>query len=277
MYNLRYHIASLVGVFLALALGLILGGLVVQGGTVDRQQGALVQGLQEEYKQLRTENRELTGENQLLAAYSARVTDEWTSGRLKGRTILIVSNTGRESGAAAAAESVKSSGGSMATILLLRPGFGLDDKAKRATVMSLAPDPANPLASIAASLAAEWISPSDKRPVTDALVAAQVIRIQGDFKAGTMASGLVDVATADGKADEAGIAIAAAFGESGPSVGAQTGESAGVARAAQTAGISAFDTLGTDVGRYSLVALMTGAAPGYYGTGPGAIGLFPTE
>ena len=29
MYNLRYHIASLAGVFLALALGLILGGLVV--------------------------------------------------------------------------------------------------------------------------------------------------------------------------------------------------------------------------------------------------------
>ena len=43
MYNIRYHIASLVAVFLALALGLVLGGLVVQQGTFSKQQKALVE------------------------------------------------------------------------------------------------------------------------------------------------------------------------------------------------------------------------------------------
>ena len=38
MYNIRYHIASLVAVFLALALGLVLGGLVVRQGGFDKQQ-----------------------------------------------------------------------------------------------------------------------------------------------------------------------------------------------------------------------------------------------
>ena len=36
MYNLRYHIASLVAVFLALAVGLLLGTVVVERGELDR-------------------------------------------------------------------------------------------------------------------------------------------------------------------------------------------------------------------------------------------------
>jgi hypothetical protein len=59
-------------------------------------------------------------------------------------------------------------------------------------------------------------------------------------------------------------------------LGAQTtSRDTGVARASAAAGLSAFDTLGTDVGRYTLVALLTGATPGYYGTGEGTAALFP--
>ena len=48
MYNVRYHIASLVSVFLALALGLVLGGLIVDK-TPATSQSSLVTGLKQEF------------------------------------------------------------------------------------------------------------------------------------------------------------------------------------------------------------------------------------
>lgn len=276
MYNLRYHIASLVGVFLALALGLVLGGLVVERGTVERQQGAMVEGLQAEYKTLRAENRELSEQNQLMTAYAALITDGWSAGRLTGRTFIVLTNTGREAGVTDVAKAIESAGGAIATVTMLRPELGLDDEDTRAMVASLAADAANPLESIAASLVAEWTGPRKDRPLTEALIEADVLSVEG-LEPGAMAAGLVDVARNDGAADAAGIALAKAFSSVGPSVAGQpVSDDTGVAAAARSAGVSAFDTLGTDVGRYTLVALMTGASPGYYGTAAGADGLFPT-
>ena len=111
MYNLRYHIASLVGVFLALALGLVLGGLVVQRGTVDRQQGALVEGLRNEFATLRAENKLLTEQNQILSGFSQDMTREWIADRLVGKNVLVLAHAGRTDGLGAATEAIRSAGG----------------------------------------------------------------------------------------------------------------------------------------------------------------------
>lgn len=276
MYNLRYHIASLVGVFLALALGLVLGGIVVERGAVERQQGALIKGLENEYSDLRAENRGLAEENQLMKAYATLITDGWSADRLKGRTVLVLTNAGRESGSSDVVKAIESAGGAVATVVITKAGLGLDDDATRAAVASLAGDPDRPLESIAASLVAEWTAPNGERPLTEALVEAEVISVDG-LRERVMVTGLVDVARDDGDADAAGIALAKAFSDVGPSVAAQLAtEDTGVATAARAAGVPAFDTLGSDVGRYTLIALLTGASPGYYGTGAGALALFPT-
>jgi len=39
--------------------------------------------------------------------------------------------------------------------------------------------------------------------------------------------------------------------------------------------MSALDTLGTDIGAYTLVALLSGATPGYYGQGEAATAAYP--
>ncbi len=275
MYNLRYHIASLVGVFLALALGLVLGGLVVQRGAVDRQQVALVEGLRREFTDLRDENRVLVDENRLLGAYAGRVTDEWASGRLEDRVVLIVTNAEREAAARHAMDAVAGAGAEAATVVVLKPSFGLENDELAAQVTSLAGDAEAPLESIAESLVAEWTNPSGARPVTDALVDADVLRIDGLHK-GVLVAGLVDVARNGDGFDPAGIALARAFAAPGPSIVGQTpGAESGVFEAAREAKVSGFDTLGTPVGRYTLISLLTGAAPGLYGTGDGADAPFP--
>lgn len=276
MYNVRYHIASLVAVFLALALGLVLGGLVVQRGSFDRQQGALVDGLRNEFASLRTENRELAAERDLLSTYSAGMTDSWAGERLVGDTVIILTNAGRDDGLRAARQAIESAGGDVAVVTMTRAGFGLDDEAVRETLGygDLGGDALQ--ASVVTSLAAEWASAETTRPLTASLVEAGVL-VVNDFDIDRAAAGIVDIASPDGTSDPSAVQLAVELQGLGvPAVGAQTGAlDTGKAAAAAQAEIAAIDTLGTVVGRYSLIALLTGAEGGYYGVAPAAQAPYP--
>lgn len=276
MYNLRYHLASLVSVFLALAVGLVLGGLAVGRGAVDRQQAALVEDLQTEFSQLRDENRDLQAENRLLTGFSADMVQVWSAERLAGRTIVIVTNAGRDDGLAAATEAIESAGGQVAVARLMEPGLGAEDDSGRATLASLAPDPEDVAESITASLAAEWTGSGTARPMTQALVQSGLLRFEG-LGDEVGATGLVTIASSQGEPDPVGIRLAEQFAAAqGIGIGAESmGAETGVANAAADAGLPAFDTLGSQIGRYSLVALLTGGDGGYFGLGAGARAPYP--
>jgi hypothetical protein len=275
MYNVRYHIASLVGVFLALALGLILGGLVVQRGTVDRQQGALVAGLRREFSTLRTENRDLAAQNLVLKAFSADMSGEWVRDRLADKSIVVVSGAGRTDGVDAATEAVELAGGTAVSVTLIKPDLGLRDETLRSTLTSESYS-ADLLASVTSSLAAEWGQPLTDRPLTGALQDAEVIVVKG-LEPGVAAAGLVDVAVRAGKADQTGLGLAAAFmrQELPAAAGETDSMETGLARAAWNRAIPAFNTLGSAVGSYTLTSLLSGAKAGLYGTGEGATAVYP--
>lgn len=275
MYNARYHIASLVGVFLALALGLILGGLVVQNGAVDRQQTALVSGLQKEFSSLRYENNALTAENELLSSYSGMITDQWTADRLVGKTVIVVTRSTRDDGFRAARSAIEEAGGTVAVVTIEKKGLGLADEAVRSATASFTGDAAEVEASVVASLVAEWASPAQERPLTAALAEAGALTLTG-LDPGMAAAGLVDIAVDAEKTEPAGVLLAGAFAQKGPSAGGEVfGSKSGVALEAVQAGASGFDTLGTVVGRYTLVALMSGGKAGAWGVGDGATAPYP--
>ncbi len=275
MYNVRYHIASLVGVFLALALGLILGGLVVQRGTIDRQQGALVEGLRREFSALRSENRDLAAHNVVLTGFSADMSGEWVRDRLMGKSVVVVSGAGRTDGVDSATEAVELAGGTAISVTLVKRDLGLRDEALRSELTS-EPYSADLLASVTSSLAAEWIGLQTDRPVTEALQDAEVIVVEG-LEPGVGAVGLVTVALQAGKPDQNGLGLAAAFvGQESLAVAGETDSvTTGLARAAWNREIPAFDTLGTSVGSYTLVSLLSGAKSGLYGSAEGATAPYP--
>ncbi len=62
MIDWRYHLVSLIAVFLALTLGIILGSAIMDKGVLVERQTALVKSIQRDLNSLRSENKELQSE-----------------------------------------------------------------------------------------------------------------------------------------------------------------------------------------------------------------------
>lgn len=276
MYNWRYHIASLVAVFLALALGLVLGGLVVRQGGFDSQQQAIVTGLRNDFAKLKGENTALKASLTTERAYSDQMTSSWASGRLSGQLVLILTTGAKTEGASAVTQAVKSAGGSTAVVTVIKPALGLEDSATAEAARSIVGTPTDLKTTVASTLVSEWSQPSNGRPLTDALVKAGSISVSG-LPASQSATHAVDIAAFSRVPDALALDIAQNYASQGMyALGAETSTSrTGVAAAAAARKLSAFDTLGTNPGAFTLVALFSGGQQGYYGTGTGTIAKFP--
>jgi hypothetical protein len=95
--SLRYHIVSLVAVFLALALGIVVGSTVLQEGTVSALR-ATSQEVRQKSEENRTENLALKQEQARLQSFGAAVLPELTQGRLKDRPVVLVDTDKVDSG-----------------------------------------------------------------------------------------------------------------------------------------------------------------------------------
>jgi len=274
MYNIRYHIASLVAVFLALTVGLVLGGLVVGRGAIDDQQAQLIDGLRNDLNELTSDKAALEARLAVQDEFAGQAAARLVSGSLEGRRIAILTNTGRSDGLAAAEDAIEAAGGTPVVITLAQPGLGLADDAVRSALPTLGAD-ADPLETVAASVAAEW-SRSGPRPVTAALEAAGVLDA-GALSEGPV-TGVVAMTSFEDEPDEGAIALAVAAKADGvASAGAQRlGTENGVAQAAAEAGLGATNVLGVPAGVYTLARLLNDATiTGLFGTGPGAGALVP--
>ena len=89
MISLRYHIVSLVAVFLALALGIVVGSTVLQEGTVSVLRATSERVRQESDRNSR-ENVSLRQELSRQQSFGAAVLPELVQGRLKGRPVVLV-------------------------------------------------------------------------------------------------------------------------------------------------------------------------------------------
>ncbi len=276
MYNLRYHIASLVAVFLALALGLVLGGLVVQQGTFSQQQKALVTSLQREFRKIKTQNSSLKAQAQMQSDFAEQMTTAWAKDRLAGHSVIVLTSGAEKEGGEATVEAIKSAGGNPVVVKLVNREFGVNNEKVVEIIRSVVATSGDVRGAVVESLTAEWTTPDVPRPLTQALVEAGAIEISG-LKASQAATDLVTIAAFAKQPDELALDIARAYADAGYyAVGAQTlTSSTGVAPAAVARRLSAFDTLGTQPGRFTLIALFSGGEQGYFGMNPNAVKLYP--
>ncbi len=279
MYNLRYHIASLVAVFLSLSIGLLLGTIVVERGTLDRQKEAIVRSLQDEFRTLDEANRELqaalTSQEDLVGTLVPLVVE----GELEGSPVLVLASAGRADGLSAVNEAIVLAGGIPVTMMLSAPDFGLEDPAVSEVMSDLVGpvDETAIMASVVETLTSEWSTSVPGRPLTDVLSEAGVFTIDGDPGAETPVGAVVVLASFAGEPDSGALSFARSLADSGlPAVGVEAvTRSTGVADAAIELGLSTVDSMGMPEGTYSLVWVLSGRASGSFGYREGAQAPWP--
>lgn len=147
MINFRYHLVSIVAVFLALGIGVIMGTAVIDSAVVDRLESQQA-GLQSQIAEVRGENDELRTElsslrearDQLAAEGSERLLD----GALRGAPVLVVGVRGAEpEGLSDLQAIIQTADAEYQGTLWLTDRFALDDQAERrdlATVLGFEED-----------------------------------------------------------------------------------------------------------------------------------------
>jgi len=280
VYNLRYHIASLVAVVLALAMGLLLGSIVVERGVLSDQQTALVKGLQEEFDKVRTESAALKVENDALSAYSAESAPALVRGVLEGRTVLVIAAPDSGDTVASVNSSVRGAGGRAAVVTFTSAGLSLSDEdVSAAAVKTLGlPQGSVDQTVVVNALAREWTTPNDPRTLTKALAAAGGLKLTG-LPASATVDAVAVTAAFEGTPDPAAFALVRALRavRAMPAVGVETlKRSDGSAVAAKTAGFSGVDDIDMPLGSVSLVWVLSGRANGLFGVGETVDSAYPT-
>lgn len=279
MYNLRYHIASLVAVFVALTVGLLLGSIVVERGLLTSQRTTLVEGLQAEFDTLRSESQRLRTENEALSSFSSDAIQGLVGGTLSGRTVVVLSSAENADTAARASEAVRLAGGRVAFATFAGSGLALDDEdVSAATAKELGVPAASVTASgVVDALALEWSTPSAARPITKALIAAGALKLQG-LPATAAVSGTIITAAFDGTPDPWALRLGRAMTDDTRfAVGVDTTKRKdGSAKAAKAAGLSGVDDVDTSFGHVSLAWVLSGRAAGLFGVGEGATARYPS-
>src|SRR3990170_6262023 len=93
MFDVRYHLVSLVAVFLALALGILLGTVIAGRGTLVERQNAMIEGIKADVDRIQKENKGLheelkTSENLKEVLFGALIKEQ-----LIKKRILVFSTT----------------------------------------------------------------------------------------------------------------------------------------------------------------------------------------
>lgn len=100
-FNLKYHIASLVAVFLALGLGMLIGIAVPASDALDRQRQGLAASLEVQLAGLRQKNdylqarvKSLEMDNNIRLRFEEEVVPVLVADRLAGRSIAVIVTSG---------------------------------------------------------------------------------------------------------------------------------------------------------------------------------------
>jgi Copper transport outer membrane protein, MctB len=287
MFDLRYHVASLAAVFLALIIGILVG--VGISGPVDKGKTGLLErrvaDLQRRIDQNAEQSAELDRERQAARTFINDTYPVLVRNRLRGKQVAVVFAGSVDGGIrSAVARALNDAGGVQLRLRAVKVPLDV-----RQLEASLAGEPAaaglrgrRRLEDLGHALGEELLRGGDTplwNAVTDALVEERV----GGSSA--PADGVVVVRTVKPQRGATsrfllGLYSGLASGDV-PAVGVENTDAASSAVAVfHESGLSTVDDVDRPLGRLALVLLLAGAPPGQYGlkdsAGGGALPPFPT-
>ena len=285
MFDLRYHVASLTAVFVALVIGILVGvGLSGKGFVNDAERANLTRQI-DDLRQQRDAAQlsvEFAGRGeQALKDFADTAYPVVVPGRLAGQRVAVLFVGPIDAGVSfAIGKAVRDAGGTVVRVRSV--GVPLDTKAVQD---ALRRQPAfkqltgaNRLEDLGGALAAEFAD-GTKTPLWDALDDIMVPEREG--LATPPADAVVVVRTAEPQRGATRTFLAGVYaGLARSGVPAAGTESTGAQRSAipafALAGLSTVDSIETSAGRLGLVLLLGGAEPGNYGVEDAATdGILP--
>jgi len=289
MFDLRYHVASLAAVFLALIIGILVGVGISDRGLVDSAKTKFLQdelaSLQKQLDNKATQSTDLTRDRQAAQSFVNETYPALVRNRLKGKQIAVVYVGSDNGGTPAAVNSALNNSGAQ-QLRLRALKVPLDVRQIEAAIKN---QPAaaglrgkSNLDALGRELGQELAIGGDT-PLWNSLTEALVEHKLGGDKA--PADGVVVVRTDTpqrGPTARFLLGLYEGLGSGGvPAVGVEQTDAAQSATTVyRQAGLSSVDDVDTRVGKLALVLLLQGASPGQYGVkdsaGDGALPPMPT-
>jgi len=302
--NFRYHVVSLTAVFLALAIGLVVGTAALNSPAADALRSQ-VKGISEKNTQLRSQVTQLVSEANKGEQFANESAPLLLSGRLTGRSIAVLSMEDGNTYVGSLGDTLALSGVKVTGKIVVKDKFfdpkyneALLDLAHAVQPASLSQAPANSNAAetaayvLAAALVKQTpaISDQDLRTVLRAFADAGYISVSQDFAG--QADGIAFVAaqpytdsTASGK-NAAVLTATDQFDKVGPLVVAANGVAGNGNIISEVRGdptlsksISTVDNVATPAGRIATVLALVEqiqlSQAGHYGTTGSAKSMLP--
>lgn len=130
MFDFRYHIISLVAVFLALGVGIVMGTMVVEKGVVADQQKTLIAKIEKDFQTLRQENAVANEKLAAADAFQKAMIPYTVNGKLSGQNVDVVITTTAIDNASrdALVDTLNKSGVRQVSVVTLSPDFNISNK-----------------------------------------------------------------------------------------------------------------------------------------------------
>jgi len=280
MFDLRYHVASLAAVFLALVIGILVGVGISDRGYVDRAQRGLLEQrvakLQSDLSDARQQADNLSAQQRATQAFVTETYPELMANRLRGKSIALVFLGPVDAQIRASLEQALADAGASGWVRVRALRLPLD---VRQVDNTLSGEPALAryvggarLPALGKRLAEEFASGGRARLWTT--LAEQIVAERTGSER-RPADGVVVVRTSGKQYDGTATFLAGFY--SGliaapvPVVGVETTDAGQSAVSSfQRNGISSVDDVDDEIGRFALTLLLDGAKSGHYGEKPSA-------
>ena len=275
MFDLRYHVASLAAVFLALVIGILVGVGISDSGYVDKGYRGLLEQriakLQGDLGDARRQADDLSAQQRATQAFVTDTYPELIANRLRGKSVALVFLGPADSHVRASLEQMLADAGASGWVRVRALKLPLDVQQIDNT---LAGDPALAryvggarLPALGKGLAEE-LAKGGRAPLWTTLAEQIVAERTGSEK--RPADGVIVVRTAgkqyDGTASFLSGFYTGLIAAPVPVVGVETTNADESAVASfQRNGISSVDDVDQQIGRFALTLLLDGAKAGHYG------------
>ncbi|MHB8893865.1 MAG: copper transporter [Candidatus Geothermincolia bacterium] len=274
---MRYHVISLVAVFLALGIGILLGTTLVERGLIAEQRSE-ISSLKNTFEDIKAKNSSLHNDLNAYTRYAAESRPYMVTNMLPGKTYAVVTTRNPENTTLSGIADGLAAAGASAPVTITISGQDVFNNqatvANLATLFQMGPDPVL----LKDRVFAEIVNQLSTASNTGILVTMQqlgVIQVHGALTA-PVAGAILLGPIEEGALDKTDVPLIKAFVATGfPVVGVSgTSSEPAVLTLYKKNGISTVDHVETVPGQVALDMSLAGK-PWNYGSGPEATRMIP--